>query len=92
MVKSATDLRRLLGVDGESLYSYPGYQPLPGALGEYNGKLCRQVLLRLLVRHTKIISCATYRKLFSTCTPLQFSAFAWQDTPNRKREYEPLPP
>lgn len=60
-----------------SAYSaYPGYKPLPGALGEYNGKfMCNQHVLRGG-------SCATarshirptYRNFFPAATRWQFSA------------------
>jgi ergothioneine biosynthesis protein EgtB len=48
---SAAPLRQLFGDVWEwttSAYSaYPGYRPLPGALGEYNGKfMCNQMVLR----------------------------------------------
>jgi ergothioneine biosynthesis protein EgtB len=32
---------------GSAYHAYPGYRPLPGALGEYNGKfMCNQMVLR----------------------------------------------
>ncbi len=75
----STRLRQMYGDVWEwtrSQYSpYPGYKPLPGALGEYNGKfMCNQFVLRggsCATSRTHIRP--TYRNFFAPASTWQFT-------------------
>ena len=60
---------------GSAYLGYPGYHPLPGALGEYNGKfMCNQYVLRgsscaTPPGHTRL----TYRNFFPPDARWQFT-------------------
>lgn len=79
--QKASTLKQMFGDVWEwtmSAYEpYPGYKPLPGALGEYNGKfMCSQYVLRggsCATSQTHIRK--TYRNFFYPDTRWQFNGF-----------------